>query len=871
MCCDAGAATCGGSPIKVFETFCSLPFLFLSVTSRTARQTWASRPATVLATTPFRHQPISARACVFRWAATADAIAASRISSAAFREGNKAARRWEVAGRCARHWRRAAAARAMERRARGSIKPRSEVVAPVSRRNSGVPADVGAFSAPGIGAVKDGGVGLTGGARGGEVSGGFGTGAPDRGGGRGSSRSRLTGDAAAGRCHNWSRGDVGGAGKENSGGGEGRFFPRHSAATAAAPAGESAMDVAFQSPCSPPAHRENRAVVQEAGNAAHVAAIADRRECGFDALQHGYDTTGPLATRPGGFLVDAAASRAGVSRKRSGLAHSPAERWPSLASPVHRRPLGTSLSHTTRERTASDCRRPSSVRMAAPAALASAGVFPLPSQSTSNAAAAAAAVAAGGAAPTRGRDPSLPSFTRSDRGGTSLEEEEEDQAPSTTTIAVSDLTQLPSPRVPAFTGTCSRGDREDAEAAAVAAADVAAACCPLADDSSVGIPGGDSVNGGGRRRPAPRRPLELLLDETARFSATASAGGQRRGRGGSEGVAPPPPPLSTWVVDEMNRLFGVRNTAASGLGTTFGGARGHRGETLRPVAAEAGRQAARSSSRGHGLSWSAGAHAWRETGDGGRLGHHHHHHRHHFQHNHGSVLQATAQQQENTPAGGEEARWSRIAGVPPTPPHGLKLGDERTLRRTQTGPARLATPTLSPSSPSSPVAAADPRQEGPQEGPRNADPASVARRQTPASAATPGEGPRSKEGGDEVEEAAEGRRRSGRPPLSTELRLVTDSLGLGVSTPEPLATDASAAAVAPASSVSSAPLVVGVGHDAIVPRQSSAGQSTSTSFLLEERALEVRENRAARSFDVGWVLVVCGRCAILVVPFSAFS
>lgn len=52
-----------------------------------------------------------------RWAATADAVAASRISSAAFREGNAAARRWEIVGRCARHWRRVAVARAMQRRA----------------------------------------------------------------------------------------------------------------------------------------------------------------------------------------------------------------------------------------------------------------------------------------------------------------------------------------------------------------------------------------------------------------------------------------------------------------------------------------------------------------------------------------------------------------------------------------------------------------------------------------------------------------------------------------------------------------------------------------------------------------------------------
>lgn len=65
----------------------------------------------------FTSPPLSYENLFCRWAATADAVAASRISSAAFREGNAATRRWEVVGRCARHWRRVTVARAMQRRA----------------------------------------------------------------------------------------------------------------------------------------------------------------------------------------------------------------------------------------------------------------------------------------------------------------------------------------------------------------------------------------------------------------------------------------------------------------------------------------------------------------------------------------------------------------------------------------------------------------------------------------------------------------------------------------------------------------------------------------------------------------------------------
>lgn len=54
-----------------------------------------------------------------------------------------------------------------------------------------------------------------------------------------------------------------------------------------------------------------------------------------------------------------------------------------------------------------------------------------------------------------------------------------------------------------------------------------------------------NVAGSARPRPAPRRPLELLLDDCgSRVDAK--------------------PPLSAWVIDEMNRLFGVRGINENG-------------------------------------------------------------------------------------------------------------------------------------------------------------------------------------------------------------------------------------------------------------------------------------------------------------------
>lgn len=780
-------------------------------------------------------------ACV-RWAATTDAIAASRISSAAFREGNKAARRWEAAGRCARHWRRVAAARGMKRRARGSSNPRSEVAAPRSLSNGKYPGDIGALSAA-EGCVREGGADFIGGARGGAFAGIFGLGSPGGGGGRGGSRSRLLGDAAAAeRCYFRSRGDAGGVGKENSGGDDGLFL-RHSDYATAAAGGEPATRVAFRPPRSSPAYQENRTVEQADGTSAGpVAAVVDRRDCGSDAFQYGYENTETLANRPGSFLAQHQAARwagvgPGASLKRSGLADSPAERGPSLPSPVSRHPLGASLSHTTRVRAAADYRRPRSIGVAA---------------------------VSGGTATTRDREPSLPSFRGSGLDGASLEEGEEGQEPSTTTIAVSDLTQLPSPSVPAFPGVLSCGDREAGEAGAASGGAVAGA-------HSVGVPGGDGGDGGERRRPVPRRPLELLLDETARYS-TASDGGQPRGgiaggRGGGKGVAPPPPPLSTWVVDEMNRLFGVRNPGASELGAAFGGDRGHSGEMRRPVVVEGGRPTVRSRSRGQGLSWSAGAHAARETGDGGSRGHHHHPRRHRNTQlpRDEPLLRAATQQQENIPVAGGEVTWTNHASVlPPPPPHAVKPGEEHPPRYAQIGStlgATFALPWSSPPPPPPPVAA-DARREGS----RNAALVPATGRRTPTSAATLRQDTSAKDGEDGAREAEEGRRSERPPPPSADPPLLTGNLHVtGVSTSGSRATEASAA-VSPASSVpqgavpapghhetrvsaSGAPAFsesqaarpvanVGVGRDAIVPRQSSVAHPESAS-LREERALEV--------------------------------
>lgn len=326
----------------------------------------------------------------------------------------------------------------------------------------------------------------------------------------------------------------------------------------------------------------------------------------------------------------------------------------------------------------------------------------------------------------------------------------------------------------------------------------------------------------------------------------------------------------------MNRLFGVRNPGAIELGAAFGD-QGRRGEMLRSAVGEARRPTVRSSSRGQGLSWSAGPHAGREASDDGTFGGHHHHH-HRRRHNHTQrpsgepVLQAATRQQENIPVAGGEATWSHRANVPPPPPPALKLGEEHTRRHAQIRPSLGAAPTLS-SSPPPPAVAADARQGEP----CNAAPASVTGRRTPALSATPCECPGFKDKEDAAGGAGEGRRSETPPPPpspSAEPPLATDNLDLtGVSTRGSHATDTSAAG-APASSVSRAarsPVVVaGVGHDAIVPRQSAAVAQPESAALLEERALEVSEPPA-----LGLLVVVCcccGRClALILLPPPASS
>ncbi|CAM9587816.1 unnamed protein product, partial [Choristocarpus tenellus] len=53
-----------------------------------------------------------------RWTSAASQHAFLRIEQAAVREGQIATHRWHCVGRCARKWRRVAAARGIERQAR---------------------------------------------------------------------------------------------------------------------------------------------------------------------------------------------------------------------------------------------------------------------------------------------------------------------------------------------------------------------------------------------------------------------------------------------------------------------------------------------------------------------------------------------------------------------------------------------------------------------------------------------------------------------------------------------------------------------------------------------------------------------------------
>ena len=112
-----------------------------------------------------------------------------------------------------------------------------------------------------------------------------------------------------------------------------------------------------------------------------------------------------------------------------------------------------------------------------------------------------------------------------------------DERPPTTAVvmAASDLAQAPS--------TPSLGPVHEGQASAEATGGVAVAALPPQRS---------------RPRPAPRRPLELLLDETSRYATTIAGEPSRHGLDGNRDCGAKPP-LSTWVVDEMNRLFGVRS------------------------------------------------------------------------------------------------------------------------------------------------------------------------------------------------------------------------------------------------------------------------------------------------------------------------
>lgn len=80
--------------------------------------------------------------------------------------------------------------------------------------------------------------------------------------------------------------------------------------------------------------------------------------------------------------------------------------------------------------------------------------------------------------------------------------------------------------------------------------------------TAAGLP---EARGSHNSRPAPRRPLELLLDEVRGPYGTSAVaeGGGRRGVGGNTAGSMSKPALSPWVVDEMNRLFGVRSGGAT--------------------------------------------------------------------------------------------------------------------------------------------------------------------------------------------------------------------------------------------------------------------------------------------------------------------
>ncbi|CAM9402883.1 unnamed protein product, partial [Ectocarpus sp. 12 AP-2014] len=416
-----------------------------------------------------------------RWAATADALSASRISSAAFREGNRAARRWEAAGRCARHWRRVAAARRMERRARDKL-PRTSV-APML----GFPGDVRGDVARGYVGVRDGeGIVESGGVR-----------FPRGGGG---SRVHRPGVAT-------------GIGKTSGSGSRARGFGKEnidedgsSRGTAAAAPDPARGAFPFST------NQRNGAVAQAAGTV--------------------YRSGNGVSPATQTFSAGAASwlsARAGASYGRWASASAPARRHSGRTSGL-RMAAGVGVDE---ENVCLSSRGPvEEGRVAAPGEEFTPG--------------------SGGPAPEEKGRVSPLSVRRSSGNGEEVEEENEHRT-SSPPMTVGNLAQaaclLPAAASEPPWGRIQPGSGVDAGV-------------------DVGSPGGGGDFGGGggagRRRPAPRRPLELLLDETSRFAATASENRGQRGGGAA-------PPLSAWVVDEMNRLFGAGGSVNNGLAVAGGG------------------------------------------------------------------------------------------------------------------------------------------------------------------------------------------------------------------------------------------------------------------------------------------------------------
>ncbi|CAM9238860.1 unnamed protein product [Ectocarpus sp. 13 AM-2016] len=428
-----------------------------------------------------------------RWAATADTLSASRISSAAFREGNRAARRWEAAGRCARHWRRVAAARGMERRARDKL-PRTSV-APML----GFPRDV-------RGDVARGYVGV----RGGEgIVESWGVRFPRGGGG---SPARRRGVATATGKTSGSGSRAGGSGKENV------DEDGSSRGTAAAAADPARGAFPFST------NQRNGAVAQAAGT---VNSITAEKQPG--PAYRGGNGVSPATQTFSAVAAPWRSARAGPSYGRWASASAPARQHSGRTSCL-RMVAGVGVDE---ENVCLSSRGPvEEGKVAAPGAEFTAGSrAPAPEE--------------------EGRV--SPLSVRRSCGQGEEEEEENEHRSSSPPMTVGNLTQAACP-LPAAASEPQWGRIQPGSGV----------------DAGVygGGPGGGGDLGGGgdagRRRPAPRRPLELLLDETSGFAATAS---ENRGQRGG-GVATP---LSTWVVDEMNRLFGAGGSVNNGLAVAGGG------------------------------------------------------------------------------------------------------------------------------------------------------------------------------------------------------------------------------------------------------------------------------------------------------------